>query len=54
MLWETLKAFLRDLKGTVPSPFKVTIGNHSHIIRAGRSKVTATRSTTANDLNLQG
>ena len=34
----------------MPSPFKVTIGNYSHTIRTGKSKVATTRSTTANDL----
>ena len=50
----TLEVLLWDLKGIMPSPFKVTIGNHSHTIRIGRSEVAATRSTTADDLNLQG
>ena len=34
----------------MPSPFKVTTGNHSHIIRTNRSKVVATRSTIDGDL----
>ena len=38
----------------MPSPFKVTIGNHSYTIRTGRSKVAASRSYIANELNLQG
>ena len=32
------------------SPFKVTAGNHSHTIRAGKSRVAATRLIIANDL----
>ena len=51
---ETLEVLLWDLKGIVSSSFKVTSGNHSHIIRFGRSKVVVTRSTTTDDLNLQG
>ena len=43
---------LWNLKGVVPFPFKVISRNHSHTIRIGRSKVVATRSTTADDLNL--
>ena len=50
---ETLEVLLWDLKGIVPSSFKVTTGNHSHIIKSARSEVAATRSTTADDLNLQ-
>ena len=46
----TLEVLLWDLKGVVPSPFKVTTGNHSHSIRTSRSKVAATRSTTTGDL----
>ena len=46
----TLEVLLWDLKGTMPSPFKVTTGNHSYIIRIGRSKVATTRSTTVDDL----
>ena len=48
----TLKVLLWDLKDVVSSPIKVTTENHSHTIRTGRSKVAATKSTTANDLNL--
>ena len=50
----TLEVLLWDLKGTVPSPFKVTTRNHSHTFRTNRSEITATRSYIANDLNLQG
>ena len=46
----TLEMLFWDLKGTIPSPFKVTTENHSHTIRIGRSKVGATRSTTADNL----
>jgi len=35
----------------VPFPLKGTIKNHSHIIRTGRYKVAATRSTIDDDLN---
>ena len=45
-----LELLLWDLKGAMPSPFKVTTENHSHTIRTGRSNVAATRSTTAGDL----
>ena len=38
----------------MPSPFKVTIGNHSHTIRIGRSEVAAIRSYIANDLTFKG
>jgi len=38
----------------MPSPFKVTIGNHSHTIRIGRSEVAAKRSYMANDLTFKG
>ena len=48
----TLEVLFWDLKGIVPSPFKITTRKHSHTIRTGRFKVAATRSTTANDLNL--
>ena len=48
----TLVVLLRDLKGTMPSPFRVTIENHSHTIRISRSKVAATKSTTVDDINL--
>ena len=51
---ETFEVLLSDLKGIVPSSFKVTTENHSHTIRIGRSEVVATRSTIANDLNFQG
>ena len=51
---ETLEVLLWDLKDIVPSPIKVTTRNHSHIIRSSRSEVVVTRSTTADDLNLQG
>jgi len=37
----------------VPSPFKVTTENHSHIIRIVRYEVAATRSYIVDDLNLQ-
>ena len=47
----TLVVLLRDLKGTMPSPFRVTIENHSHTIRISRSKVAATRSIAVIDLN---
>ena len=47
---KTLKVLLRDLKGIVPSPFKVTTRNYSYTIKTGRSKVCATRSTIADDL----
>ena len=50
----TLEVLLWDLTGTVPSPFKVTTGNHSYIIRTGRFEVAATRSYIADDSNLQG
>ena len=50
---ETLEELLGDLKGVVPYIFKITTGNHSHIIRTSRSKVATTRSTIADDLNLQ-
>ena len=46
----TLDVLFWDLKGTVPSPSKVTIGSHSHIIRIGRSESVATRLYIANDL----
>ena len=36
---ETLEVLLWDIKGALPSLFKVTTKNHSHIIRNGRSKV---------------
>ena len=49
---ETLEVLLWDLKDIVLSSFKVTIGNHSHIIRSGRSEVAATRSYVVDDLNL--
>ena len=49
---ETLKVLLWDLKDIVLSSFKVTIGNHSHIIRSSRSEVVATRSYIVDDLNL--
>ena len=39
-----LEVLLWDLKGTVPSLFKVTTGNHSYNIRTGRSKVAVSRS----------
>ena len=42
-IWETLKVLLWDLKGIVPSSFKVTTGNHSHTIRIGRSEDDATK-----------
>ena len=51
---EILEVLLWDLKGILPSSFKVTTENHSHIIRFGRSEVAATRLTTFNDLDLQG
>ena len=47
----TLEVLFWDLKGTMHSPFKVTTEYHSHTIRTGKSKVAATRSTTADDLN---
>ena len=50
---KTFKVLLLDLKGIIPSSFKVTIGNHSHIVRTSRSGVAATRLSTADDLNLQ-
>ena len=49
----TLKVLLWDLKGTVPSPFRVTTINHSHTFRTNRFEVAVTRSYIANDLNLQ-
>ena len=48
----TLELLFWDLKGTMHSHFKVTTEYHFYTIRTGRSKVTATRSTTADDLNL--
>ena len=48
--WETLEVLLWYLEGIVPFSFKVTTGNHSHIIRSGRFEVAATRSTTDGDL----
>jgi len=36
------------------SSFEVTTENHSHIIRSDRFEVAVTRSTTVDDLNLQG
>ena len=48
---KTLEVLFLDLKGIVPSPFKVTIGNHFHIIRTSRSKIAATRLTATDDLN---
>ena len=42
-----------NLKGIVPSSFKVITRNHSYTIRTGRSEVAATRSYIVNDLNLQ-
>ena len=47
----TLEVLLWDLKGVVPSLFKVTTGNHSHTIIIGRSKVAAIRLKTVDDLN---
>ena len=38
----------------MPSSIKFTTENHFYIIRSSRSEVAATRSTTADDLNLQG
>ena len=38
----------------MPSPFKVTIGNHSHTIRIGRFEVAATRSYIVDDLTFKG
>ena len=49
---EILEVLLWDLKGILPSSFKVTTENHSHIIRFGRSEVVATRSYIVDDLNL--
>jgi len=46
-----MEVLLWDLKGIVPSSFKITSRNHSHIIRTGRSQVVATRSYIADDLN---
>jgi len=50
---KTLDVLLWDLKGTVPSSFKVTIKNHSHTIRTDRSEVATTRSYIIDDLNFQ-
>ena len=41
--WETLEVLLWDLKGIVPSSFKVTTINHSYIIRSGRFEVSANK-----------
>ena len=38
----------------MPFSFKVTTGNHSYIIKYGRSEVSTSISTIADDLNLQG
>ena len=46
----TLEVLFWDLKGTMPSPIKVTTGNHSHTIRTDRFEVVATRSYIAKDL----
>ena len=40
----TLEVLLWNLKGTMPSPFKVTTGNHSHTIRTDRFEIVGTRS----------
>ena len=45
-----LEVLFWDIKGTVPSPFKVNIENHSHIIKTDISKVVAIRSCIADDL----
>ena len=50
----TLEVLLWDPTGSVLSLFKVTTGNHSYTIRTGRSENAATRSTTTDDLKLQG
>ena len=51
---KTLEMLLWDLKGIMPSSFKVTAGNHFHSIRTGRFEAAATKSTTTDDLNFQG
>ena len=51
---KTLEVLLGDLKGIVLSSFKVTIRNHSHIIRTDRFEVATTRYYITDDLNLQG
>ena len=38
----------------MPSPLKVTTGNHSHTIRTSRSEFATARSTIADDLNFKG
>ena len=48
MFWYDFGGALLRFKSTVPSPFKVTTGDHSHTIRTGRSKVATTRSKTTN------
>ena len=50
----TLEVLLWDLKGNVPSPFKVTIRNHFHTIRIDRTEVAATRSYIVDDLTFKG
>ena len=49
---ETLEVLLWDLKGIMPSSFKFTARNHSHIIRSSRSEVAGTRTTIADDLKV--
>ena len=45
-----LKVLFWDIKGTMPSPFKVNIVNHSHTIKIGISEVAAIWSYIADDL----
>ena len=45
-----LNVLFLDIKGTVPSPFKVNIINHSHTIKIGIFEVTTIRSYIADDL----
>ena len=49
----TLDVLFWDLKGTVPSPSKVTIGSHSHIIRIRRFERVATRLYIAGNLKFR-
>ena len=54
MFWRDFGGVRVRSKSIVPSSIKVAVGNHSHIIRSDTSEVAVTRSTTADDLNLQG
>ena len=53
MFWRDFGGVRVRSKSIVPSSIKVAVGNHSHIIRSDTSEVAVTRSTTADDLNLQ-